>query len=128
MATALLAGCAPEPDPVDLPLPIDYEDLEWPPGYAPTLMWTADRKSVAVQFPDSLLTSCSQEHAADITQADDHNFTIEIKTTSDSGACLGLGHIYSETLDFPSGQVPDVPVFVDLVFPDSGKGFELTMS
>lgn len=129
LALFALSGCAPQLDPVDLPPTFTYEESASPAATEPELFWTADRTGVVVSFESTLVAGCSAVQSATIEQVDEHNLTVEVvSTASRTGFCLGTAEPLRVTANFPDGETPETPAFVNLGFPDSGQHFELTLS
>lgn len=128
-----LSGDAPAETaqaPTDLEPSFTFGEDPYPPEVGPEVLWTADRTGVVVRFASHQLARCSVEHSSTIERVGDHNFTVVITSTAEArGADCPLGDPISyEAISFPSGEVPKTPVFLDLSFPDTNTGYELTLS
>lgn len=120
----------PSQTPVDLPPSFTFGDDPYPPEVGPEVLWTADQTGIVVKFASHQLAPCSVEHSSTIKQVDDRNFTVVIRSTGEAGGsdCPLDDPLNYETISFPAGEAPGAPVFIDLSFPDTNTGYELTLS
>ncbi|NYF12143.1 hypothetical protein HDC34_000437 [Pseudoclavibacter sp. JAI123] len=120
----------PSSTPVDLPPSFTFGEDPYPPEVGPEVLWTADQTGVVVRFASHQLAPCSVERSSTIEQVDDRNFTVVMRSTGEAGGsdCPLDDPLHSETIDVPAGEAPGAPVLLDLSFPDTNTGYELTLS